>query len=92
MNGIANVETWTDFRRYTAGAPQTDPDPAVYAAGKTGAGAYPYLDLSQNPGRTSAVIPMRLLYPQRELNLNEANVPQVGRKAGDQFTKIWWMP
>jgi SusD/RagB-like outer membrane lipoprotein len=92
LNGIANVETWTDFRRYTAGAPQTDPDPAVYAAGKTGAGAYPYLDLSQNPGRTSAVIPMRLLYPQRELNLNEANVPQVGRKAGDQFTKIWWMP
>ncbi len=93
LNQIANLETWNDFRRFTGGAPQVDPDPAVYAAGKTGAGTYPYLDLSQNPGRTSQIIPVRLLYPQRELNLNEVNVPQLGRKSGDQFAgKIWWMP
>jgi len=56
-------------------------------------GNFPAIPLSVNPGRTSATLPYRLLYPQRELDLNTANVPQLGRKAGDQFTgKIFWMP
>jgi len=56
-------------------------------------GNYPSIPLSANPGRTSTTIPYRLLYPQRELDLNTANVPSVGRNSGDQFTgKIWWMP
>lgn len=93
MLGTNPLETWTDYRRYTGGTAQTDPDPLNYAPGKTGNGSYPYLDLSQNPGRTATFLPVRLLYPQRELDLNTANVPTTGVKSGDQFTaKIWWMP
>jgi Starch-binding associating with outer membrane len=56
-------------------------------------GAYPVIALSQNPGRTSPKLPVRLLYPQAELNYNIVNVPAKGRKAGEQFTEnIWWMP
>lgn len=55
-------------------------------------GNFPKFPLSVNPGRTSSTLPYRLLYPQRELDLNTVNVPQVGRKSGDQFTKVWWMP
>lgn len=56
-------------------------------------GGYPNIPLSVNPGRTSSTLPYRLLYPQAEINLNTDNVPQVGRKSGDQFSnKIWWMP
>ena len=56
-------------------------------------GNYPVIPLSVNPGRTSPTIPYRLLYPQVEINLNNANVPQIGRNANDQFSnKIWWMP
>ncbi len=56
-------------------------------------GNYPVIPLSVNPGRTSATIPYRLLFPQREIDLNTANVPTIGRNSGDQFTgKIWWMP
>lgn len=56
-------------------------------------GNYPVIPLSVNPGRTSTTIPYRLLFPQREIDLNTANVPTAGRSSGDQFTgKIWWMP
>jgi hypothetical protein len=56
-------------------------------------GAYPSFQLSYNPGRTSPKLPIRLLYPQAELNYNVTNVPAKGRNAGEQFTeKIWWMP
>ncbi len=93
MNGIDPLQVWNDFRRSTGGTPQVDPDPAKYASGNPGTAAYPYLDLSSNPGRSSQVIPVRMLYPQRELELNNANVPTAGVKSGDQFTaKIWWMP
>lgn len=93
MNGIDPLVVWNDFRRSTGGVAQVDPEPTKYAGGVVGAGTYPYLDLSLNPGRSSQVIPVRLLYPQRELELNFANVPTVGVKSGDQFTaKIWWMP
>lgn len=93
MNGIGALQVWTDFRRYTSGQPQVDPDPAKYASGNPGTASFPYLDLSMNPGRSSQVIPVRMLYPQRELELNTANVPTVGVKSGEQFTaKIWWMP
>ena len=56
-------------------------------------GYYPVLQLSQNSGRSSLVLPVRLLYPSTELSNNASNVPAVGRLAGSQFTdKIWWMP
>jgi hypothetical protein len=56
-------------------------------------GGYPVIQLSQNPGRTSPKLPVRLLYPQAELNYNIANVPEKGRKAGEQFSEsVWWMP
>lgn len=56
-------------------------------------GAYPAFQLSQNPGRTSPKLPVRLLYPQSELTYNTSNVPAKGRAAGEQFTEnIWWMP
>ncbi len=93
MNGIDPLVVWTDFRRSTGGVAQVDPEPTKYAGGVVGTGTYPYLDLSMNPGRSSQLIPVRLLYPQRELELNFANVPTAGVKSGDQFTaKIWWMP
>jgi hypothetical protein len=53
-------------------------------------GAFPALPLSINPGRTSSVLPVRLLYPQREYDLNTESVQAVGTV--NQFTsKIWWM-
>lgn len=53
-------------------------------------GAYPAIPLSINPGRTSLVLPIRLQYPQREYDLNEAAV--VANGTISQFTsKIWWM-
>jgi hypothetical protein len=53
-------------------------------------GAFPTLPLSINPGRTSSVLPVRLLYPQREYDLNTQAVQAVGTI--NQFTsKIWWM-
>jgi len=56
-------------------------------------GAYPAIQLSLNPGRTSPKLPVRLLYPQAELNYNLGNVPDKGRKAGEQFSEnVWWMP
>jgi hypothetical protein len=56
-------------------------------------GAYPNIPLSLYSGRTSSIIPIRLLYPQSEINYNSANVPSTGSKTGDQFTaKIFWMP
>lgn len=56
-------------------------------------GGYPVIELSVNPGRTSPILPNRLLFPQSEINLNTANVPTQGRNSGDQFTgKIWWQP
>lgn len=56
-------------------------------------GAYPVIQLSQNSGRTSLTIPVRLLYPNAELTTNLSNLPAAGRLAGSQFTdKIWWMP
>jgi len=56
-------------------------------------GNFPNFPLSANPGRTSSTIPYRLLYPQREVDVNTASVPNLGIKSGDQFTgKIWWMP
>ena len=60
---------------------------------RNGTSFYPFITLSDYPGRTSNAIPVRLLYPQNEVSYNEANVPSAGRKTGDQFTvKIWWMP
>ena len=53
-------------------------------------GAYPVLPLSVNPGRTSSTLPVRILYPQREYDLNTASVQAQGSIS--QFTsKIWWM-
>ena len=53
-------------------------------------GAYPAVPLSINTSRTSPIIPVRFLYPQREYDLNEANV--VANGTISQFTsKIWWM-
>jgi hypothetical protein len=52
--------------------------------------SYPAVPLSINPGRTSTSIPIRILYPQREYDLNQASVQAQG--AINQFTsKIWWM-
>ncbi len=51
------------------------------------------IPLSENGGRSSNMLPIRLLYPSDETNYNTANVPSVGRAQGEQFTaKIWWMP
>jgi hypothetical protein len=56
-------------------------------------GGYPAVQLSQNTGRTSQVLPVRLLYTNGELNNNLKNVPTVGRNSGAQFSdKIFWMP
>jgi hypothetical protein len=53
-------------------------------------GAFPVLPLSINPGRTSPILPVRLLYPQREYDLNTAAVVAVGTIS--QFnSKVWWM-
>jgi len=53
-------------------------------------GGYPSIPLSINPGRTSSVLPVRLLYPQREYDLNTEAVTANGTI--NQFTsKIWWM-
>jgi hypothetical protein len=53
-------------------------------------GAFPVIPLSINPGRTSPVLPVRLLYPQREYDLNTTSVQAVGTIS--QFTsKVWWM-
>lgn len=52
--------------------------------------AFPALPLSINPGRTSPILPVRLLYPQREYDLNTAAVVAVGTIS--QFnSKVWWM-
>lgn len=51
---------------------------------------YPSIPLSVNPGRSSATLPVRLLYPQSEYNLNTASVQAAGTIS--QFTsKVWWM-
>lgn len=56
-------------------------------------GGYPVIQLSQASGRTSQLLPVRLLYPSTELSYNLKNVPNVGRASGAQFTdKIFWMP
>jgi len=53
-------------------------------------GAFPAIPLSINPGRTSQLLPVRLLYPQREYDLNTQAVTASGTI--NQFTsKIWWM-
>jgi len=53
-------------------------------------GGFPTIPLSINPGRTSQVLPVRLLYPQREYDLNTQAVTAVGTI--NQFTsKVWWM-
>lgn len=53
-------------------------------------GGYSEVALSVNPGRTSPVLPVRLLYPQREYDLNASSVQAVGTIS--QFTsKVWWM-
>lgn len=54
-------------------------------------GKFPNIPLSVNPGRTSSTLPYRLLYPQREYELNTQNVKTQGTI--NQFTsKIWWQP
>ena len=51
---------------------------------------YPVIALSVNPGRSSSVLPVRLLYPQSEYNLNTSSVQAAGTIS--QFTsKVWWM-
>lgn len=51
---------------------------------------YPTIPLSVNPGRSSSVLPVRLLYPQSEYNLNTSSVQAAGTIS--QFTsKVWWM-
>lgn len=51
------------------------------------------IPLSQNANRTATSIPVRLLYPQTEIDRNGANVPAAGKNPGAQFTgKIFWMP
>ncbi|MGH2642863.1 MAG: SusD/RagB family nutrient-binding outer membrane lipoprotein [Chitinophagaceae bacterium] len=51
------------------------------------------IPLSQNANRTATTTPVRLLYPQTEIDRNGANVPAVGKNPGAQFTgNIFWMP
>ncbi len=51
----------------------------------------PNLPISSNPALTTAQIPVRLLYPQTELDRNGSQVPKL--PDGAQFTsKIFWMP
>lgn len=49
---------------------------------------WPAVPLSSSPTRGSNHIPNRFLYPQRELDVNSANVPSSNAQTG----KIWWMP
>jgi hypothetical protein len=76
LNGIAEYEIWSDYRRtaITYGA-------AVgYTAGPT---------LSVDPNRTSTTIPVRLFYPQNEYNYNAANV--AGEGTINVFTsRVFW--
>ncbi len=54
-------------------------------------GNYPAIPLSADAGRTANTIPLRLLYPKSEYDLNTKNVSAEGTI--NQFTsKIWWMP
>jgi hypothetical protein len=47
------------------------------------------LGISHAPTHVQSMIPVRLLYPQSELDNNAVNVPQLG--PGAQFTaKIFW--
>ncbi|TAN10811.1 MAG: SusD/RagB family nutrient-binding outer membrane lipoprotein [Chitinophagaceae bacterium] len=49
--------------------------------------------LSSNPHLTMKQIPVRLLYPQTEIDRNPNNVPAGGKGTNAQFTgKIFWMP
>ncbi len=76
LNTFNELEVWTDWRR-------TD---IVYGAA-VGYTAGP--TLSVDPGRTSNIIPKRLLYPQSEYNYNAANVGGEGTLS--VFTnKIFW--
>lgn len=52
---------------------------------------FPAVPLSTHPSAAGRRIPLRYKYPQREYDLNGANVSTQGNI--DQFTsKIWWMP
>lgn len=74
LNGIAPVEIWTDYRR--TGYPSS-------FISSTG------LHFSTDPAKQKDFPPVRLLYPQDELNVNNANVVAVG--ANDLWTsKIFW--
>jgi len=51
------------------------------------------LPLSLNPHLTTKKIPVRLLYPQTEMDRNPTNVPAAGTAKDAQFnSKIFWMP
>lgn len=53
----------------------------------------PDIPLTTNPNRTATQIPVRMLYPQTELDRNASNVPAAGKGNNAQFTgKIFWMP
>lgn len=74
LNGIAPVEIWTDYRRTGF------PDKSISATG---------LHFSTEPARSKDYPPVRLLYPQDEINVNNENVLAVGPI--DPWTsKIFW--
>jgi hypothetical protein len=51
------------------------------------------MPLSLNPHLTTKKIPVRLLYPQTEIDRNPTNVPAAGTGKDAQFNnKIFWMP
>lgn len=51
------------------------------------------IPISLNPHISTKQIPVRLLYPQTEIDRNPDNVPSVGTANNAQFTgKIFWMP
>ena len=95
MNGIATLETWTDWRRvpYTevatkiistgAAAPTTN---FVYGdAGGYSAGPFRSVSPQITPADN---IPVRYLYPQSEYNYNTANVGAQGSIT--RYSRVFW--
>lgn len=87
-NGIATLETWTDYRRVPYSEVATKPGASTthFVYGE-GGGFDPGPPISVAPQNTSTVIPVRYLYPQTEYNYNAGNVPT----GINQFTsRVFW--
>jgi hypothetical protein len=80
LNGISAMPIWTDYRR------------TGYPLGTDALPANNTIHFSQDAARLSDTPPVRLLYPQTEINTNNDNVKLQGvNKAEDTFTKkIFW--